>query len=362
MIKFKMESEAPVIKDIEKFKKDIRKEIIDDGLDQRLSSDVKLLKKKLLGFVNEVKQQVEPPKTKEEPVLTITKSEEELIKHFTGLDAQTIRKNKNFQDLVDNRVAFVRKDSNMLGNDPAPHRMTPGIQYRLDMSQYDTFESQQSKAIDYFNNSIYVIEELGKRRYFVNPGGHDLSRFIKVVCTRDTGDTQNARDRFESYRTGNNRARNSGGFADWTLQKDGIAYIKRNFIDLTDIIEKIQKGDTDEAVSSANAKSGRSVALKTFQEKVSEIKESKNLAPSVEAYLNIVKLIKSMYIEKVMVPDGVRYILAVSDSSTTPENDEQFLDKIRNEVYMWEISHREKWADTLLRKIERLISRYTTKG
>lgn len=362
MLKIKMEADELILRDIEQLKKDVKKDIVDFGLDERLSSDVIQLKRKLLGFVNTAKQQVEVPTKKDDPQLSTTKSEEELIKHFTGLDANTIRKNKNFSDLVDHKVAFVRKDSNMLGNDPAPHRMTPGIQYRLDMSQFDTFETQHTKALDYFNNALYVIEEGGIRRFFMNPGGHDLSRFVKVVCTKDTGDTAAARERFESYRTGNNRDRNSGGFADWTLRKEGIDYIKKNFTDLTDIIEKIQNGQEDEAIASSNAKAGRSQALSDFAERVQDIKEKKELLPSVEAYLNIIKLIKNMKVLKTMFSEGVRYSLVTSENSSTQEKDEEFLDKIRDQIYMWEIAHQEKWVNTLIRKIDKLLKKYVPKG
>lgn len=357
-----METDNQILNDIEKLKKEVRKDIVDFGLDERLASDVIQLKRKLLGFVNTAKQQIEIPKAKDEPQLTTTKSEEELIKHFTGLDAQTIRKNKNFQELVDNKVAFVRKDSNMLGNDPKPHKMTPGIQYQLDMSQFDTFDTQYAKALDYFNSALYVVEEAGVRRFFINPGGHDLSRFVKVVCTKDTGDTQAARDRFESYRNGNNRARNVGGFASWTLRKEGIDYIKKNFTDLTDVVEKIQNGQEDDAIASSNAKSGRSTSLKGFQEKVQEIKDRKDLAPSVEAYLNIVKLIKNMHILKVMFVDGVRYSLVTNDNSSTNDKDEEFLAKINDQLYMWEVAHQEKWVSALLRKINKLLQNYAAKG
>lgn len=362
MLKIKMETDDIILNDIERLKKDVRKEIVDFGLDERLSSDVIQLKRKLLGFINNAKAQNVKPSTVDEPVFTTTKSEEELIRHFTGLDVNTIRKNKNFQELVNNKVAFVRKDRNMLGNDPAPHKMTPGIQYRLNMSEYDTFESQYSKALDYFNNSLYVIEVGGRRMFFANPGGHDLSQFVKVVCTKDSGDTANARDRFESYRTGNNRDRNVGGYADWTLRKEGIEYIKRNFVDLTDVIEKIQNGQESEAVSSANAKSGRSTTIRDFQEKVENLKERKELNPSVEVYMNIIKLIKNMRVLKTMFTEGVRYSLVTNEGSSTNEQDEQFLDKIRNEIYMWEVAHQEKWVSTLLRKIDKLLKRYTAKG
>lgn len=362
MLKIQMETDDSILKDIERFKKDVKKNIVDNGLDERISSDVMQLKRKLLGLINNTKAQNVKPSTINEPVLSTTKSEEELIKHFTGLDPNTIRKNKNFQELVNNKVAFIRKDKNMLGNDPTPHKMTPGIQYRLDMSQYDTFESQYSKALDYFNNSLYVIEVNGRRMFFVNPGGHDLSQFVKVVCTKETGDTASARSRFESYRTGNDRSRNVGGYADWTLRKEAIEYIKKNFVDLTDVIEKIQNGQEQEAVSSVNAKSGSSNAIKDFQEKVENLKERKELNPSVEIYVNIIKLVKNMKVLKTMFSEGVRYSLVTNENSSTNEQDEQFLDKIRNEIYMWEIAHQEKWVSTLLRKINKLLQNYAAKG
>lgn len=363
MAKLSLFGDDLLIKDIENLKKEIRKDIVDNGLDERLKLDIAQLKRKLLSYINSAKQTIETPKTKDEPVLTTTKSEEELIKHFTGLDVNTIKKNKNFQELVDNKVAFVRKDKNMLGNDPAPHKMTPGIQYRLDMNEFDTFESQHSKAIDYFNNSLYVIELNGKRLFFANPGGHDLSQFVKVLCSKDTGDTKAARDRFESYRTGNERFRNANraGFADWTLRKEGIDYIKKNFVNLTDVVEKIQNGQEEEAVTSANSKSGRSTTIKEFQEKVENVKDKKNLKPSTEAYLNIVKLVKNIALHKATITDGVRYSLVTTEGSSTEEKDSEFLDKVRNEIYLWEVANQEKWVSTLINKIEKLLIKHLAK-
>lgn len=362
MVKLKMEGKTDgLLFDIKKFKKEIRQQIVLSGLDERLSSDVMQLRKELLNMVNQAQAENKPPTPKtDEPSLTITQSEAELVKHFTGLDVETIKKNKDFTKLVESKVAFVRRDSNMLGNDPQPSRMTPGISYRLDMSQYDTFESQQSKALDYFNNAIYVIEEGNRRMFFVNPGGLDLTQFIKVVCTRETGDTPAARARFEKYRNGNNRHRNvdSAGFADWTLRKEGIEFIKKNFVDLTDVVEKIQNGEEDEAIASANMKTGRSVALKDFQEKVQDIKGRKDLAPSTQTYLNVIRLIKNLKLQKRISDEQVQFSLVTSDPASNDQQEEEFLEKIQSTISMWEISNQEKWVQTLIRKINKLIQKY----
>jgi hypothetical protein len=365
MVKFKFDSNTEVVKDLKKFREDISNNIVFKGLDERLASDVMLLKKQLLNVINQAKPEKPTDQTTvTEPEVFVTKSESELIKHFTGLDPNDIRKSQDFTKLIEGKVAFVRKDRNMLGDDTAPSRMTPGVSYRLDMSQYDTFESQHSRAIDYFNNSLYVIEEGGKRRIFANPGGHDLSRFVKVVCTREQGDTAAARKRFEKYRNGNNRSRNAdtAGFADWTLQKEGIEYIRKNFVDLTDIVEKIKEGDEEEAFNIAARKGSRSEPIRDFQEKLQDIKDRKNLNPSTEAYLNLVRLVKNLKILKRVSPNiKVEYSLVTNDNSSTQENDDKFVDSIKNHIYMWEVSHQEKWVSTLLRKIDKILQKYTTK-
>ena len=363
MIKLKFDANTEVVKDLEKLREEVRKDIVFNGLDERLASDVMKLKKQLLKVVNQAKQEKVEPATADEPRITVTKSENELLKHFTGLDADTIRRNKDFSKLIEGKVAFVRRDANMIGDDKAPSRMTPGVSYRLDMGQYDTFESQHARAIDYFNNSLYVIEEGGQRRIFANPGGHDLSRFVKVVCTREQGDTPAARKRFEKYRDGNGRDRNSNraGFADWTLQKEGIDYIRKNFVDLTDIIEKIKEGEEDEAVSMIRRKGNRSEPIGKFSEKVQNIKDRKNLNPTTEAYLNLIKLVRNLKILKRVTDEKVEYSLITNDSSSTQESDDQFVDNIRNTIYMWEVSHQEKWVSTLLRKINKLLEKYIAK-
>lgn len=362
MVKLKMEGKFnDLVNDINKLKKQVRAEIVLAGLDERMSSDVISLKKELMNMVNQQTQQIAKPApaATQEPNLSLTKSEEELVKHFTGLDAESIKKNKDFTKLVENKVAFVRRDSNMLGNDPQPSRMTPGISYRLDMSQYDTFESQHSKALDYFNNSIYVVEEFGKRYFFVNPGGLDLSQFVKVVCTTDTGDTAKARDRFESYRNGR-RSRNAdtAGFADWTLRKEGIEFVKKNFVDLTDVIEKIQNGEESEAIASVNAKAGRSTALREFQQKVEDIKDRKNLSPTTATYLNIIKLIKNIKLQKRISDNQAQYSLITSDPVSMSEQEEEFLERIKSHITMWEVTNQEKWVQSLIRKINKLVQKY----
>lgn len=363
MVKLKFDANTEVLKDLDKLREAVRKEIVFGGLDERLASDVMKLRKQLLRAINQAKQEKVDPATAGESPTSTTKSEAELLKHFTGLDPDMIKKSKDFTKLIEGKVAFVRRDANMMGDDKAPSRMSPGLSYRLDMSQYDTFESQHARAIDYFNNSLYVIEEGGQRKVFANPGGHDLSRFVKVICTREQGDTPAARKRFEKYRNGNNRDRNAdkAGFADWTLQKEGIDYIRKNFVDLTEVIEKIKEGEEDEAVNMVNRKGNRSESINKFSEKVQNIKDRKNLNPSTEAYLNLIKLVRSLKILKRITEDKVEYSLITNDSSSTQESDDQFVDNIKNTIYMWEVSHQEKWVSTLLRKINKLLEKYVAK-
>jgi len=237
-------------KELIKLKRDIRTRIVYNGLDERLVSDIRELKTDLLDYINNKKQEVNTAvDTVTQEVANIPQSDKELIKHYTGLDLDKFKKTKQISDLVDNEVAFIKKDRNAFPVYYKTSSMSPGIEYQLDMTQYDTFDTQYAKAQDYFNNALYVFEENGKRYYFKNPGSHDLTQFIKVLCSPEVGDTAKSRERFEKYRTGNNRQRNvdKQGIAIWTLKKEGLDYIRNHFVDLTSTIDNIKQGDFDQA-------------------------------------------------------------------------------------------------------------------
>ena len=347
-------------KELIKLKRDIRNKIVYNGLDEKLVSDIKELKIDLLNYVNNKKQKIDSKEDiLSQEISNIPESDKEIIQHYTGLDIENFKKTKELNDLVDNQVAFIKKDRNAFPVEGKTSSMSPGIEYEIDMNQFDTFDSQYAKAQDYFNNSLYVFEENGKRYYFKNPGSHNLTQFIKVLCSPEVGDTAKSRKRFEKYRTGNNRNRNvdKQGIAQWTLKKEALDYIKTHFIDLTSIIDNVKEGNFEEAENEIQAKAINSNNLTDLQEKTQALKKNENLAPSVEAYTNLIKIIKNISLGKKIFENNVTYFLVSNDTYEQYENEEVVL-RIKQILDLWQIKNEHKWLNTLVRKINKLLAEY----
>lgn len=343
-----------VAKLLENIKKSLKPEVIDKGLDVALAKDLAEFKQRMLTVLNkEIKSKVTvQSQTMDEQEVSLPKSDEELIKHLTGVDLTRVSKTKEFNSLADGKVAVVANKSigkgtidTLNGNPTSP--MSSGVNLRIPMNPGDTFESQYNQALNYYNNAMFVfVDNNGSANYYMNPG-RDISRFVKVVCSKEAGNTEKSNERWEKHR-------DKRDYADWTLLASGVSEIKRDFVSINDVIDKIKDGQYEEAKSILSKVSQRSTRTNELLEKIDNLKERKNLTPSVEAYNNSIKLIRNLKLEKTVKKDRTFYTL-VSSYDETAEDYQNFQEKLIQDIKLWKITNEKKWISIIIQTILNLV-------
>jgi len=345
------------LESITKFKEKLKPEVVDKALDVPFTLDLAELKTKLLSMLNnEQKSKVEvKDQALGETQINIKKSDEEIIKHLTGVDLSKVSKTKDYNSLADGNVAVVSNKtmrstlSQRTSTSLSGVKMPSGVNLRIPMDQLDSFESQQSKALNYYNNAIFVIVDTsGKANYYKNPG-IDMSQYVKVQCSTDAGDTEKSRKRWDS-------GTSNRGFADWTILSEGMDRVKRDFVNMTDVMDKLKEGEYEEAKHILSRVSTKNTDASEIFNKIDDLKEKKSLAPSVEAYNNIVKLIKNLKLVKTVKENSVIYTLA-STYDETAKDYGNFQDKIKEEANLWQISNEQKWIKSLIQSIVNLAEK-----
>lgn len=339
---------------IQKIKDQLKPEVINKSLDQQLSADIAALKQNLLSLLNkDQKSKVEvKDQSLGETQIQVRQSDQEIIKHLTGVDIAQVSKTRDYNTLADGKVAVIANRTAKHGlvdhlNGPAASKMSSGVNLRLPIGEADTFSSQYNQALQYYNNSMFVfVDDNGKSNYYVNPG-IDMTPYVKVVCSTEGGDTTKSNNRWDVHRT--NR-----GSADWTLFSTGVAKIKKDFINMTDVVDKVKEGDYEEAKNLYNHISKGSSKTDVI-EKIDNLQKNENLNPTTDAYNNTIKLIKNLKLQKTIKEDSVSYTL-VSTYDETTKDFENFQDKLREEASLWQISNEQIWIKTLVEAIVRLAN------
>jgi len=353
MFQVELKANLKAKEDLEKLTVAIRKDVIENGLDKALTEDLEKLKASLKYIVNEgirrdtdVQEQMDPRELK----ISIPRSDEEIIKHLTGLDLTKFMKTKDFSNLTDAGVvmAFDRKRHGYKVDEFTGHPMSSGVNVRMPMSALDTFEAQYNMAVNYFNSSLFIFEENGKLTYYLNPG-INMTQYVKVVCSNQSGDNQRSRDKFEQHRL-------RRGFADWTMLAEGLEVVKSKFINLNDVIDRIKEGDFSEAENIMRNNGLRTHKATDLLDRMDNLTKKKKLDPSTEAYVNIVNLIKNLKISKRITKEKVTYTL-VSSYNETDEDPGDFFKKMDSAISYWKISNHRKWFTALVQEAEKVIKR-----
>jgi hypothetical protein len=320
---------------------------IENGFDYILKSSAKELQIDLKYLVNN-----KMPSDKKEEIInnedntqvTLPKSDEDLIKHLTGVDLKKVRKNRDFTSSIDANVV-VSKDNR--------------LKLRFPISEFETFDENYVRAKQYFNNAIFVFKQGTKTRYVLNPG-IDLSNYIKVVCSTDVGDTPRSEQVFESYRDSKKRPRQNasetGRYAEWSLKQEGVKQIlnsKSGFIDLTDIIDTIKNGKLEE-VEEKLARIQPSIQTQQIKQKLDELKTG-NTSPNMQAYLNIIKLINSIVVTKKVTKNKVNYFLQANSTNTNSTEYDDLYSELLRQIKLWTTVESPEWQAAFIEKAKELI-------
>lgn len=332
--------------------KEVKETIVPKGLDKALEKSKKNLSKKLFNIVSEIKDNGQvTTRDIQEGVIDLPKGEEEIVKHLTGVDIQKFNKTKDYTTITDSKIAFAHQNA---GKGPAKR-----VRLRLPMNTGDTYQSQLNQAKQFFNETIFAIpDEAGDMKYFVNPG-IDLSKHIKVVCSTKGGDdkTNESSDRF-------NRAISNNDYAEWSVFQNTIdEVIKKDFINITSTIDDIKKGESDEAFGKLSREK-QTDRIKELKEKVAKISSNQELQPGMEAYNNLVGLIRTLKITKRITKTGVVYSLeanfnepsAIGDTAESLER--KFFDRMKATIGMWKINNADYWINALVKEILKSIKNF----
>lgn len=346
MFKIEFTADSKILEVFSEFIEDFRRKVILNGLDESLSESVEELKKELSYIINEKIPSVDATKTSSTlglPELNMPKSDQELLRHFTGVDIDKIRNTKDYTSGI---------ESNVVVSD------NYRIRLRLPIGPYESVEENYARAVKFFNESVMVFKDShGNMQYYVNPG-IDISQHVKIVCSRDNGVTVKSADKFEKYKNSNNmtRQQNSdiGRYAEWSLKQSGVAAIKGSFINITPAIESIKNGDYDEAmhILSGN-KNGNKIS--SFIDKTYDLKNNNDLHPSTALYNDIIKLIRELKIIKKIDEDEVTYSLFTKYSGN---DDSNFFEEMDRKLVLWKIDNEQKWLKALMSAAEKVIEDY----
>jgi hypothetical protein len=355
MFKVELRANLKAKDDLERLIKSIRTDVIENGLDKTLSQDLEVLRTNLRNIVNKAIRteiDIQDKKDPKEQKINIPKSDEEIIKMLTGFDLTKFAKTKDFSTMTDAGIVmkFDRQADSFKVNQSTAHPMSSGVNIRMPMGALSTFEAQQSAAYNFFNQSMFIIEERGKLTYYLNPG-INMSQYIKIVCSNQAGDNQRSRDKFDQHAQ-------RRGYADWTLLAEGLEVVKKNFINLNDVVDRIKEGDIEEAARIMNHHAGpRAHNSLKYVQTIEDLRQNKGVQPSTQAYLNIVNLVKNMKIHKRITKEKVTYTVVSTFNDDQDYGD--FFQKMDTALSIWKITNHRRWFNSLVTETEKAIRKIT---
>lgn len=387
----------------EEFKKDFRKKVIETGLDDSLIVSAENLKATLSQTVNEkITMNGQTPITSEnvntqqqnglnQATVDIPKSEEELVKFLTDgkSDPSKYNKAKDYTTLSESGIVF--------GYGSRGQASSNRVTLRMNIEDGETVNSQYLKAKQFFQESLFALPDAaGNMNYYVNPG-LDISQYVKIKCSVFTGDGSSRTKKGVSPQERFNINASKKGYADWTLKQEAVDMIKKNFINITSVMNMLKEGDVDRAkimldsadknhsapklavqlnklksnvdayskffqdsqgrwrVKSGSSEGGRYATIKEMAE--AGINPTSTISVSMQAYQNAVQLISNLKIVKKITNEAVLYTL-VSSFADFDSNQVDFYKEIMNAIRGWGVENEDDWFDSLVTKTEELIRIY----
>jgi hypothetical protein len=351
-------------KDIEKFKNQFTKDIVQNGLDSILKKSLWKLRDSLLTAVNEVLRVASPEEAKKaadptqvnslyQPVVNPPKSEQEILKLLTGgkADLSKYNKAKDYTTLSETGIVF--------GQGSTGQTKANRINLRRDIEENETVSQQFAKANQFFKDAIFALPDTdGTIRYYKNPG-LDISSFVKIKCSTMTGDGDGQPFTGMSPAQRFQRDRHTKGYATWTLRQKGVDFIRKSFIDLTDPIEAVKNGDLALASRLLDQKK---YAVESNGDKTPSMKNEVDAAISgitkdkaTKAYLDAVTLIHNIQISKKLEDKSATYSLVSYDANESSSEETEFKSSLMRAVRAWVVSEENEWFSDLLIKVEKLI-------
>lgn len=346
-MKITLEANLKVRDDINKLIRSVRTGVIQRGLDNVLNKTIDGLKNKLFSVVNEEIRYKQPGKkgeSQDDSPVDVPKSAKDLVKYIFNIDLDKVKSSADFTKLI-NDNAFV----------------ISGGRVRLQIPETPDGNMEQSyaQAVNKFRNSLFIDTSGPIPRYYI-VNNFDPKPFVKIVCSRDKGVTDKSKKKYDQYKNSNSMPRQGlseqGRFSEWSLSKEGVDAIKRASIDITPVIEKIQSGEYEDAVNLMNHSIGGKDFVQAKQQ-IQNIRDQKDLSPTLAAYTNIITLIKNLKIQKRILKDRTEYSL-VSDSPNDETSQKNFKSELNRNITLWVMVNEEIWFNELVRIATQVIEGY----
>lgn len=341
--------------DFEELKKQFRTEVIEKGLDKTINLSINKLRSDLKFLVNETIR-TEPSISNasastnelEQPTINPPKSDNDILKFLTEgkTDLSKYNKAKDYTTLSETGVVF--------GHGSTGQNSANRIALRMDITEGETVSTQHAKAKKFFGESIFALPDRnGQIHYYLNPG-IDLSEFIKIRCSTQTGDGNtkpksglNPQQRFNK----NKRTKN---YSDWTLQQAGVEKIRNSFVDLTQAMNLIKEGEFDsaKAVLKSNDKTQKFSSVVT---QIDKLQNNVGLTSEAKNYTNLLSLINNLALSKKITKENVLYTL-VSTYDDIPIDQQTIEQSINSSIRTWVVDSEESWFKYLIETVEKLVA------
>lgn len=348
---------------IEQFAKELKIDVIQNGLDSNLAFSISAIKKDLKFFVNsQPRTRDTPNQTKEEPTeaetglgqtrVSVPRSEEEIVKFITNnsADLSKYSKAKDFTSLNESNVLFGHKNKGGQNH----NRIT----LRMEIDPSDTVETHYNKAKAFFQKAMFVLpDSAGKLNYYTNPG-IDLTQHIKIKCSTLTGLAEGIKprrgltpdERFD-------RDSKNKGYAEWTIKQDAVDEIRNNFTNITSIVEAVKEGNLELANTLAKVVD-KNDSLKEIPQQLQKLQNKEDLTPSIESYMTLIDMINTLKFSKKVTESGPTYSL-ISEVDEVDKESSVYSDVIKN-IKSWFSMNEIQWTEILSKKIDRLIGKFNS--
>jgi hypothetical protein len=352
MLEITLQAHLPSIEKLKNFVKDIRQNIIKTGLDKTLNEQVKQLKEELRRILDSKTQKVDNEQLELEQAekdIRYSGSEEVVLEYLTGANFSKHNKAQTFSELIDSKLAVVNYFKKGTPNEYM------GVKFRTKTKTGD-FDYDYNRLGESLKEATFLfIDSNGNKKYYKNPG-LNLQKFLKVVCTTDTGVTDKARKRYDHWL-------DTKGYVEWSLTEAGVKYIKRNCPDITPMMYFSAQGNFDRAIESLHTNSKNIQQLQKLQEletKLVNLRDRKNLPKSAEIFSSVLTLINNLKIIKEFNTDKILNYRLVSNYSAESDNKEflSFYEEFDRQVRTWIAFNSMPWFLEIVKKTEQLIKQY----
>jgi hypothetical protein len=342
MFKIILKANTKSIDDFLKFKKDIRKEVIEKGLDSRLSESVKELKSSLLTtIVSDIKYKktYESQSDLEAPVIdvNIPRSQKEILNHLFDVDLDKLNRNKDFTTFGESKAVLIKDNRVIL---------------KIQESPFSTLNESYEKAVNFFKQAVFIDFSGNKVRYLVPKENFDIKKWVKIYCSPQTGIEGRAQRRFTDFQ--------KTGKSEWRLKQDGVKEFLRQSIDISEIADSVILGDYEKAEKLLRERPSLKNKTEVYK-KIENLKTNKNVNVHTQAFSGIVKLINGIKIQKIKTDKKVEYKF-ISTYSDISQNIDTLLSEIDRNLVIWFGAKTDEWFYTLVRKAEKVIKDYEQKG